>query len=251
MPAVDLQFRRVVFGIADASVGTAAMTTAAEFAQALAVDLYGLFIEDTVVFDAAALPELRAIEPRALQWRALTAEENAEAHVLAARGAERRLLAEAAALGIAAAFQIVRGDPVATIEQRVEPSDLLVFAEPDDPMARALPAYPRLVQALRETAAAVLFVPQGARRRAGSVVALTRSEHDPAVELARLVAAALRERLVVQPIDGGAASTLSLHRLRERLLVIARAAVRNDLAGFLQLARSRRAPLLIAPASAA
>lgn len=248
MPALDLRIRRVVFSIADAASAGPAIATAAEFAQVFEVDLYGLFIEDTLVFDAAALPELRAIEPRALQWRALTAAGNAEAHALAARAVERRLLDAAAALGIAAAFQIVRGDPAATLVQRLEPSDLVVFAEPADPMARALPPYVRLVQALRDTAAAVLYVPHGARRRSGPVVVFVRGEGDPALELAREVASALRERLIVQAIGSASGPQPPLHRQRERLLVVSRAALGDELAGYLQLARARVAPLLLAPA---
>lgn len=248
MPAIDPRIRRVVFGIADAAVAGAAITTAAEFAQAFAVDLFGLFIEDTFVFDAAALPQLRAIEPHALQWRAWTAAENAEAHVLAARAIERRLLDAAAALGIAAAFQVVRGDPAAALTQRLEPSDLLVFAEPADPMVRALPPYPRLVQALMHTTAAVLFIPHGARRRAGPVVVFAHSDQDPAVALAGSVAAALRERLVVQAIASVAGVQLAPAHQRERLLVVGRATAGDDVGGYFQLARRHVAPLLLLPA---
>jgi hypothetical protein len=277
---VEVRIRRVVIGFADsgAAVGNV-IATAAEFARVLEVELWGLFIEDALVFAAAEWPHQRAIAPRALEWRALTAAGNAEAHVLAARAVERHLLGEAAALGIAAGFQIVRGEPAAALTQRLEPSDLLVFAEPADPIARVLPPYPRLVRALHETAAGVLYVPHGARRKSGPVVAFAQSANDPALELATSVAAALHERLIVLAMGGAAAEqaiaqaarertagavTLrldargtdrwhdaakrALERYRERVLVVSRAAVAGDLARYLRLAGERAAPLLLAPA---
>jgi hypothetical protein len=249
MPAVGLRIRRVVFGIADAAAGGAAITTALELAQAFAVDLYGLFIEDALVFDAAASPHLRTIEPPALTWRVWSAAENAEAHALAARALERRLLDAAAALGIGAVFQIVRGDPAAALTQRLEPSDLLVFPEPADAMVRALPPYPRLVQALRDTAAVVLYIPHGRMRRSGPVVVFAQSDDDRAVALASSLALALHERLVVQAIASIDAVLLAPVRQRARLLVVSRAAAGDDMAGYVQLARQQLAPLLLAPAN--
>jgi hypothetical protein len=164
---------------------------------------------------------------------------------------------------------------------RVERSDLVVIAEPADPLARALPPYPRLVRAACETSAAVLYMPHGARRRAGPVVALARASDDAALALAAPVAAALRERLIVlaagepaseQDIARAAAAltgrdcaTLKVDKryatslpdairaalapYRERLLVASRAAVADDLAGFLRLASERAVPLLLAAAA--
>lgn len=272
--------RRVVVGFADAAAAAdVVIATAAELAHALNVELTGLFIEDALLFDATAFPWLRAIEPRRLLWQSLDTAQVTELHALAARAAERLLLGKAAAFGVAAGFQIVRGDPATTLARRCEPSDLLVIAEPADPIARTLHPYPSLVRAIWETHAAVLYVPHGARSRAGPVVAVAEAADDAALALAAPVAAALKERLIVlaaaQPeseqaiaraartLTGGDCVVLRLNAAatgswpdamsralapyRERLLIVSRAGLGGDLESYLRLARDRTVPLLLAP----
>jgi hypothetical protein len=273
-----VRIRRVVVGFADAAAAAGDLiATAAELARVLHVELWGLFVEDALLFDAAALTLLRAIEPRQLVWRSLTATQLAQAHAVAAGALERHLLDAAAALGVPAGFQVVRGDPATMLLRQCEPSDLLVIAEPADPIARAMHPYPRLVRALCETASAVLFIPHGARRRKGPVVAFARSPDDPSLALAASIAAASGERLIVlasggpeseQKIaddvralaSGGVTLRLAvrdaqswreavhaaLGAYREQLLLVSRPAVEADFARYLRLAGERAVPVLVA-----
>jgi len=281
MAPIDvINIRRVVLGIAGA-VATLdqAITAAAELARRLDAELTALFVEDALLFDAATLPWLRTLEPRRLVWQSLSAAEVAESHALAARAIERRLLDAAAAFGVTAALQVVRGDPATTLAQRSEPSDLLVIAEPADPIARATHPYVALLRGLAETRSAVLYVPHGARSKPGPVIVFARSAGDAALALAAAIARALSEPLVVissgaNPQDdasiavaahalaGGDSATLRLDArasesrhaamrrvlaaYRERLLIVARPGKDDGLEDDLALARERATLLLAA-----
>lgn len=277
MAAVEVMgIRRVVVGFPDAvAAAENLIVTGAEFARVLDVELWGLFVEDALLFEAAAQPHLRAIEARQLVWRPMTTVQLQEAHAVAAAALERSLLDAAARLGVPAGFQVVRGDPATLLLQRCEPSDLLVIAEPADPMARALHPYPRLARAVPESSSTVLFVPHAARRRKGPVAIFVRSPGDPALALAASMAAASNERLLV--LAGGgrdveekiarAAGVLARGALtlrletrageswrdtalrtlapyRERLLLVGRTAVAAEFARYLRLAEERGVPLL-------
>ena len=101
--AAVANIRRVLIGFAGTTTAADdAIGTAAELARLLGVELTGLFVEDALLFDAAALPWLRTIEPRGLVWQALTESDLTQSHALVARALERLLLGKAAAVGVAA-----------------------------------------------------------------------------------------------------------------------------------------------------
>ena len=279
MAPVDVvNIRRVLIGFAsNATAADDAIATAAELASLLGAELTGLFVEDELLFDAATLPWLRAIEPGRLIWQALNEAELAQSHALAARTLERLLLGKAAALGVAAAFEVVRGDPATALALRAEPTDLLVIAEPADPIARAL-HQSQVLNAIGQTSATVLYVPHGARRRGGPVVALARKASDPALKLGAPVARALNERLIVVAMETSAeqeiavaarssmdgecitlrldasmalgwldAVSRTLSAYRERLIVVDRGTRGEALPEYLRLASDRAVSLLLAP----
>jgi hypothetical protein len=276
MAALELvRIRRVLVGLSP-DAAAPLLATAAEFARAFDAELHGLFIEDAVAFAAAALPLRRAIAPRDLVWRLLEPAQMTEVHELAARGIHRSVLREAAAAGVAAQFEVVRGDPARTLVARAQRSDLVVIAEPADPIARAVPPYPHLVQAALRAPAAVLYVPAAARRRTGPVIALVRAPGDPVLERAAQLAAALRERCVALPVQAMAATgdrasrrasprsgpppelpsgpivnamhspgPAELAASGERLLVLSRSGGDGDTERYFRLAAERRVPMLL------
>ena len=279
MAPVDIvNIRRVLIGFAgSAPAADDAIAAAAELASALGAELTGLFVEDELLFEAASLPWLRMLDPGRLMWQALNETELARSHALAARALERLLLGRAAALGVAAAFQVVRGDPAMAPARRAEPTDLLVIAEPADPIARAL-HHSQVLSAFGQTSATVLYVPHGAHPRAGPVVTLARSASDPALKIAAPVARALNERLIVVAMETNAeqeiavaarssmagecialrldagsavdwldAVSRTLSAYRERLIVVNRGTSAEALPVYLRLASERAVSLLLAP----
>jgi hypothetical protein len=197
MPAErTLVIRRVVVGFAGDFAAARVVETAAELARAFGAELFGLFIEDTLLAEAAAALPVRTIHPHTLQWQPLTPDLLFEAHALAARELQRRLLQQAAAAGVAARFEVVRADPAGALPQRTERTDVLVIAEPADPIARSVYPYARRVREALQAASPVLYLPHEARRTRGPVAALVRDAADPALALGALLALSVREPLI-------------------------------------------------------
>ena len=136
---------------------------------------------------------------------------------------------------------------------------------------RAAEPFASLIAAAFGSEAAVMLAPARPARAAGSIVAIATSPNDPSVEAASLIAAAAGERLVVvdaraiagdmlrveRKREGGEGSSRidegpvkyaadaaphALRGLTERLTVISRGTIRNEVA--LTIALARGAPVL-------
>jgi hypothetical protein len=217
-----MQIQRVLVGLFDDALAPVALEAAAELARALGARLHGLFVEDALAFEAAAWPARQAITRHDLVWRPFTRERLAEAHDLAVRELRRRLQQQANAWGVAIDFETARGHPAGLLAQRSAPGDLLVVAEPRDPIALTLDPYRRLLQAALRAPAPVLYLPHAARRSAGPVIVLATGAEDPLLRLASPLAAALDEPLVVLAAGGQVAHEHIRQALRESVPGVAR-----------------------------
>jgi len=262
-----LGFRRLVLGL-QPGVPDRSAELAARFASLFDVELLGLFLDDLGLRHLAAMPAARAISAPGAGWREL---EPALGLVdRAARRAERRFAA--ASRGVERPrFEIVRGRAADALATVARAEDIVVIVPPAAAADRAAEPFASLIAAAFSSEAAVMLAPARAARAAGSIVAIATSPNDPSVEAASRIAAAVGERLVVVDARAIAGDTLRFERKREggegssridqgplyyavdaaphalrglteRLTVISRGTIRNEVA--LAIALARRAPVL-------
>jgi hypothetical protein len=216
-------FRRLVLELGHDAADRGTMREAAGFARLLDAELHALFVEDETLLHASALPFAREINPLSLRWRKMETERLEVELTAAAEQARGRLMAVATAVGIRLNFEIRRGDPAMRVTELSVATDVVVVA----PQRRVETAH--AVGRLRETAdrpvASVLYLPPMGGRRVGPVVAVVLGDGDPALAVARAIAARGDAALVVERVvEGTTPSDISaaLGDMRERLIVMTR-----------------------------
>jgi hypothetical protein len=269
-------FRRVLLDLCHATADRGGIRVAAELARLLDLDLTGVFVEDTALLGLAEYPFARELRLPGHEWQKLDPERIvAEVHEAAAT-ARRLLDAHSAPLGIHSLFEVVRGDPSASVAALSGIGDIVVLVEPATPSDRLARAFPRAWQSALRSAAAVLLVPPRIVRLHGPVAAVITRAGDPSLATAAAIAAAAGEQLLLLllPRDddlktaavAGARAVglpdgrIHTHRLRaatpqavvhalgptqERLVVMTRAAGALPDTAPSHLAAARRVPVLV------
>ncbi|GIL05661.1 hypothetical protein FBR04_09200 [Betaproteobacteria bacterium PRO7] len=227
-----ITFRRVVLSLASGDAPGPALEAAAALARWLDAELLALFVENAALYDYARLPFAREIGPGAA-WRPLAPERLLDDYLAMAAAAQRRLRAIAARAGVPCEFEILRGDPAASLA-RTAADDLLALLEPADPLARWLP--PREVPA-----AGQLILPRRLRRTRGPVVVVVTRPDEAAQTIAARIAAAAGEELIALEAERDAAQGLPANARRTRCAPTARAAA--------VALQARRERLLVVPRS--
>ena len=266
----SLGFKRVVLGLLPGAP-ISATALAVEFASLFDVELLGLFIDDLGLGHLAAMPTARAISAFGAGWSRLEPSHAPGAVNFAVEGAARHF-AEASRRLQRRRFEVVRGGVAQAIATISRSDDIVVIVPPSMAADRAAEPFASLLAAAFGSAAAVLLAPGRLTRAAGSIVAIAAVPDDPSVDAAGAIAAAMGENLVVVdmrraggealrvelrsgmgnhsygpihrgPVDYLAeAAPYALRGLKERLTVLSRGAIRNDLA--LTIALARGAPVL-------
>lgn len=179
-------FSRIVLGLgAQPSPSTLAM--AADLAQAMRLQLLGLFIEDDDLLHMAGLPFAREIAYPSARSRPIdpaAMERALQASALAARQALQRRLA---GLPVSWAFEVVRGPLVTRLLACVVQTDLIVLAASQGHPAGALPGPGGIVMSLCAARAALMLVREDRPR--GQPVAVLASPDASAPAVAAAVAA--------------------------------------------------------------
>ena len=247
-----IEFRRLILTLSHGAADPALMRQAASFAQLLNAELHALFVEDEAIGYASALPFAREISPVSLQWRKLEPEQVAAESRAAAEYARRRLIDAAGAVGVRQFFAARGGDIAMLMRELCVASDIVVMGGPG--ATSAAHALRRLDEIANASVAAVLHLPPNTPRAHGPVVAVAIGADDPALAVARAIAARAHERLLVLsandtgignqirlPSAAGAADIVSaLDRTRERLIVL----TRGDVVAR-ELAAARGVPVLV------
>ena len=190
-------YRRVLLDLRHAAADRGGIRVAAELARLLDLDLTGVFVEDTALLGLAEYSFVRELRLPGHEWHPLDPGRIAEEVRTAADTARRLLQAHSASLGIHSLFEVVRGDPSASLAALSETGDIVVLVEPGTPSERLARAFPRAWQSALRSAAAVLLVPPRIARDHGPVAALVTRADDPSLATAAAIAAAAREHLLV------------------------------------------------------
>jgi hypothetical protein len=207
---------RLILDLYWSSADERTIAAAAEFARLLGLDLFGLYVEDEAVHALAALPFAREFRLPAHEWGAIESRRIADEFRHAATRAQRLLMHAAEALGVSHAFEVLRGDPAASVTQRSRQGDIVLFAEPRSAGERSSRSFARLWQAALASPASVLLVPVRLSRRKGPVAAAVTHAADPALRTAARIARAAGEDLLLLVPERG-------HPTREEAVAAARA----------------------------
>ncbi|HEX7157253.1 MAG TPA: hypothetical protein VF229_08575 [Burkholderiaceae bacterium] len=199
-----VNLRRMLLAFTHEAAPQPALEAAAEFARLLDTGLQGLFVEDSVLFEAASVPLARLLDPTQRTWRPMSYEHLSSEYAAAAAALRRRLKQVAAANGLAADFTIVRGDWAASVASHAGPTDLLAVFEPPGTIAGRIDRLRRAAGQSRPGPPAILYLAPSVRRRGGPVVAVATAHGGAAsVELAAQLAAAASEQLVIIDLTPG------------------------------------------------
>jgi len=190
-------YKRVVVGIDHCAPDRETVRAAAELAGLMRLDLMGLFIADPGLLGLAGRPGAREFQVLAKRWQPLSAEGLSRDIELSALSARRAIDAAARASGVRARFETVQAAVREAIRAASQSSDIVIVAEPHNPVDRAIAPFPQLVRAAVESAATVLFLPRRLVRSRGPVLAIATSAADPGIAVAAAIASAAGEGLVV------------------------------------------------------
>lgn len=209
---MDAGFRRLVLALGQGEAGPATLRGAAALARLLRLGLHCVLIEDAALAALPALPFVRELRMPTRQWRAL--EPALLADDLAA--AEAALRRELARLGIEAALEVQRGDPVVCMGEVCVAGDIVVLAAAGQPR---LHPQEMLQQVALRSAASVLLLPAGPMAAGGTaagggaVAALAAMPDDAALDAAARIAAAADMNLLVLLAAGDPAAAMA-HAVR-------------------------------------
>jgi hypothetical protein len=266
------EFRRVVLGLHQNILNRATINLAAEFAELLRLDLFGMFIEEPGVAGLAALPFVREYQTLGRQWRPIEVERYAREFELSALAARRLFTDATATRHVTCSFEVVKTSTDQAIRSYSRSTDIVIIAEPKSAVDRIAGPFPVLTSAALQSEAAVLLVPRQIARKRGPVIAIASAPDDPSIDVAVAIAAAANENVTVLaehehpaaattasrgpagvfvetvPIPTGALASeesvsSTLYRFKERLIVVTRGALSpgNEAA----LASIRGVPVLI------
>jgi len=206
-------FTRVVVGLHYGLSEEVTVDLAAELAELLHLDLFGLFLADESVLSLAGLPFAREFRPSGGGWQPIDVERISIELELETRRAKRRFSEAVRTRRTAASFQILKASTADTLRSVCRAGDIVIIAEPANFAVWANHPLCSLVEAARHSASAVLFVPCRIARQHGAVVAVAAGPDDPSIDVAAMIAVAAKEELVV--IDAGTADAQSeLSRLK-------------------------------------
>lgn len=197
-------FTRIVVGLHYGLSEEVTMDLAAELAELLHLDLFGLFLADESVLSLAGLPFAREFRPSGGGWQPINVERISIELELEIRRAKRRFSEAVRARRTAASFQILKASTADALRSVCQAGDIVIIAEPANFAVWASHPLCFLVEAARQSASAVLLVPRRIARQHGAVVAIAAGPEDPSIDVAAMIAVAAKEELVV--IDAGTAA---------------------------------------------
>jgi hypothetical protein len=200
-------FTRIVVGLHYGLWEEVTVDLAAELAELLHLDLFGLFLADESVLSLAGLPFAREFRLSGGGWQPIDVERISIELELETRRAKRRFSEAVRTRRMAASFQILKASTADALRAVCRAGDIVMIAEPANFAVWASHPLCSLVEAARQSASAVLLVPRRVARQHGAVVALAAGPDDPSIDVAAMIAVAAKEELVV--IDAGAADAQS------------------------------------------
>jgi len=189
------EHRRLIVELGHGASDARTLRAVADVAALLHWDLHGLFIEDESLFGLAELPFARELRLPGHEWQKIEPDRIAGELRRAATDAQRLLREVGAAMGVAHAFEVQRGDPAEALAAIALESDVLVVAAPTTAAARLAHGVRRMHATAQESAASLLLLPPGFIPRVGPVVALATRAGDPAMAVAARAATNTREHL--------------------------------------------------------
>jgi hypothetical protein len=191
------RFRRLVLELGHGGADPETMRRAALFARLLDAELHALFVEDETLLHASELPFAREISPLSYRWRPLLPDRLRVELRAAAEQARRRFEAAALSIGVERSFEIRRGDVALLIAETCVAGDIIVVSPPRGMGTGTTHGFLRMRESARRSAVSELFLPPRVSRAHGLIVAVTSGAADPALAVARQVATAGNERLLI------------------------------------------------------
>jgi hypothetical protein len=191
------QFKRMLIGLPHRAEDYAGVGVSAKVADLLGVRLVATFVEDTTLFEAAALPCVREWRPLGGGWRPMEASQLDREFERAAAAARRYFHHAVGTTRVEASFNVVRGSAAEVVGSAAMADDIIVLIEPRNPAERITQQFTRLVEGAFDGAAAVMIVPSRIVRTAGPVAAVMLDADDPSIRSALAIAAAAGEGVIV------------------------------------------------------
>lgn len=189
------QHRRIVLSIHHGVASGDLMKHTAEMAQLLGLEIFGIFVEDEAVLNAASFPFAREFRLHSHEWHPMDPDSVASEFRHAASTAKRLLDTTTQALGVHSEFEVRRGNPSDVVAELLCSSDIVVLAEPKLGSNELTQSFLRAWRTACGSDASVLLLPPGRMRQHGPVVALLGGE--PGMQTAAHIARIAGETLVL------------------------------------------------------
>jgi len=188
------RFERMVVGLPQGMGNQPAVEAAADLAEFLHIELLATFVADATLCALAELPvrELRTLDQG---WQAIDVAQITRDIDHATAGARRRFAESVKSRTIKTSFDVISGAQV--MASLIRADDIVAIIEPTHPGERITRQFTGLLDAVFETAAAILVVPRRIARTSGPIMAVASGAEDASIRVALEIAAALNERLIV------------------------------------------------------
>ena len=199
---LETGFKRILFGVPRGLTNEPAARLAAEFAQLLNVELFGLFVEDVsgrALGELSFVRELLTLESR---WSPIDTARLAEQGELAARRACRQFREAVRSVHPNLRFEIVRGDPAVALAAGTAAGDIVILAEPEYGGLFSQ-SWEELTEAAFTARASVMLVPNRVLSQRGPVIAIAKRPEEAGLKTALAIASLARSELVIVDVGEG------------------------------------------------
>jgi hypothetical protein len=200
MTSSRLEFKRVVVGLPQCLAGRAAIDAAADLAELLHIELLAAFIEDPTLRGLALFPAVRELRTLDQAWQAIDAVQIAREIDHITEIARRRFADAVRSRSIKTGFDVVVGAEMAASLIRTD--DIVAIIEPTHAGEKITRQFTGLLDAALASAAAILVVPRKIVHATGPVLAVATGPEDLSIWVAREIAAALKEQLIIATRPG-------------------------------------------------
>jgi hypothetical protein len=227
-------FKRVLLGVHQSALDSAAIGVAAEFARLLRLDMMAVIIEEPQIAGLSALPHAREFRLLGRRWQPLDREQLAREFELSVVSARRLLTGVAASHRVSCAFEIVKASPNQAVRSLSRATDIILLPEPKSALDKILGPFPQFSVAALQSEAAVMFAPRLSGRSHGPVVAIAATPDDPSIDTAISIAAATNEKVILvaafaDPLAmDRAIGTGAERNLVQEIITVPRSALTND-----------------------
>lgn len=195
------ELKRAIFGFNHQTNNPSAVSIAADLANRLHLDLFGIFVIDQMLERAMSYPEAKEFSAPFREWRILDTNMLRQQQNLIAQRLKTELQIKAQKGKLRTSFEITSGKFEEVLTEFASHSDILILIEPKDPLGQITKSFGIMFDVAMRSPSSALIIPKSSVHRTGPILVVLSNKNDPSLEVASLISQPSGEKLVVVFFD--------------------------------------------------